>query len=59
MLMFTYTAYEEQFELARRVERLRIAGFLRQRAEMHPKWEVHDLLIDLAKELEEDAGKTD
>ena len=59
MLMLTYAAYEEQIDLVRRIERLHIAGFLRQRAEMNPKWEIHHLLIDLAKELEEDAGKTD
>ena len=58
MMMFTLEAYEQQLELTRAIERHRIADMLRQRADMHPKWEMHDLLKDLAREIE-DAGKTD
>ena len=57
MLMFTLEAYEAQIELTRKVEQLRIVKLLKQRAEDHPKWEVHDLLKAIAREIE-DAGKT-
>ena len=36
-------------------ERKRIAEVLRQRAQAHPKWEVHDILMELAKEIEDHA----
>ena len=58
MLMFTAEDYEKQNEVIRALERHRIAELLRTRAEAHPKWEVHNLLVELAQEIE-DAGKTD
>lgn len=58
MLMFTAEDYEKQNEVIRALERHKVAELLRARAEAHPKWEVHDLLVDLAREIE-NAGKTD
>lgn len=58
MLMFTAEDYEKQIDTARTLERHKIAELLRTRAEAHPKWEVHDLLVNLAREIE-NAGKTD
>ena len=58
MLMFTIESYETQIELTRKIERHKIANLLRKEAENHPKWEMHNLLQRMAKEVE-DAGKTD
>lgn len=58
MLMFTAEDYEKQIDTARALERHKIAELLRTRAEAHPKWEVHDLLVNLAREIE-NVGKTD
>ena len=57
MLMFTAEGYDKQINLARAIERQKIAEMLRQRADAHPKWEVHDLLVDIAREIE-DARET-
>ena len=57
MLMFTAEDYDKQINLARAIERQKIAEMLRQRADAHPKWEVHDLLVDIAREIE-DARET-
>ena len=58
MLMFTAEDYEKQNEVIRALERHKVAELLRTRADAHPKWEVHDLLVNLAREIE-NAGKTD
>ena len=58
MLMFTAEDYEKQNEVIRALERHKVAEPLRTRADAHPKWEVHDLLVNLAREIE-NAGKTD
>ena len=58
MLMFTAEDYEKQIDTVCALERHKVAELLRTRAEAHPKWEVHDLLVNLAREIEND-GKTD
>jgi hypothetical protein len=56
MLMFTREVLDHHVDLisaARlKAERKRIADLLREKAEAHPQWLVHDLLKDLAVQIE-------
>jgi hypothetical protein len=56
MLMFTQEDLDRHVDLisaARlQTERKRIADLLREKAEAHPQWTVHDLLKDLADSID-------
>lgn len=56
MLMHTQQELDAHVDLisaARlQTERKRIADFLREKAEAHPQWVVHDLLKDIAAQVE-------
>jgi hypothetical protein len=52
MLMFTQQQMLEHENNVARAERARLAAYLREKAEAHPTWMVHDLLKDLAVAVE-------
>ena len=56
MLMLTQKELDAHVDLisaARlKTERKRIADLLREKAEAHPQWTVHDLLKDIAAQVE-------
>lgn len=56
MLMHTQAELDRHVESVcadrLKVQRQRIANYLKEQAEKSPKWEVHDILKDLAKHIE-------
>lgn len=52
MLMFTQQQMLEHENNVARAERARLAAYLREKAEAHHTWAVHDLLKDLAVAVE-------
>lgn len=57
MLMMTADDFDKLANSKAQLLRDEIAAKLTAEAEAHPKWEVHDLLTRLAKEIKEGATK--
>lgn len=52
MKMLTQSEMDKYRKTIESMTRRQIASKLREKAEAHPKWEVHDLLKQLASEIE-------